>query len=340
MRGPLRFLAPTAQTAFDPPVEALCPLLDRRLLIVTGKGGTGKSTLCTALARSAAELGRRVVLVELGGEDHAAHPEHPTIESPGESSGEPSGNAAFRRVRLDPYDALAEYLALQVGFEGVVRRVLAHRGFRQLLVGAPGWKELISLGKIWHWVERGSPEERPDLVVVDAPATGHGLTFLDVPRVATRALRAGPLRRHAGWVEELLHDPERTLLLPITIPEELAVRESIELVTRLRERGLPIDRVILNAAEQYPCSPESLSEIEHGVAEHLEPAGGSREILIDALAALRVRRERTLRYREKLRNQLDLPLCEIPYHPGDDDALERAFRKACHRWHGGGPDGV
>ncbi len=128
-------------------------------------------------------------------------------------------------------------------------RILRTEVFGQLLEAAPGWRELIVLGKIWHLEQRTEPSGRPswDLIVVDAPATGHGLTFLDVPRVVAQAVRAGPLARHAGWVEALVHDPRRTLLLPVTLPEELPVRETIELVERARgEIRIAVDRIAVN----------------------------------------------------------------------------------------------
>ena len=82
--------------------------------------------------------------------------------------------------------------------------------------------------------------DRPvyDLLIVDAPATGHGLTFLDVPRVVQRAVRAGPLSRHASWVESLVHDHERTLMLPVTLPEDLPVLETQELIDRFLNLAL------------------------------------------------------------------------------------------------------
>ncbi|MEB3329530.1 MAG: hypothetical protein VKQ33_09895, partial [Candidatus Sericytochromatia bacterium] len=107
---------------------------------------------------------------------------------------------------------------------------------------------------------------RFDLLVVDAPATGHGITFLDVPRVVVSAVRAGPLRRHAGWVEEMVRHPDETLLLPVALAEELPARETAELVARLRDDvGIAMDRVVVNAVARSPV-PDSVPDL----AERLE----------------------------------------------------------------------
>jgi anion-transporting ArsA/GET3 family ATPase len=232
------------------------PLLERRLLVVTGKGGTGKTTVAAALALAAAARGRRVLVVETGRDENV-----PRLLG---HVGGPVGYAGVRTpagpfvLRMEPYAALAEYLNVQLGLPGAVARLLRQRAFRQLMDAAPGWRELVTLGKVWHLEQaRDDARARFDTLVVDAPATGHGLTFLDVPRVVVSALRSGPLRRHAGWVEDLVRDPERTLLLPVALAEELPARETVELVKRLREQvGIALDRVIVNAVAPAPFPPE------------------------------------------------------------------------------------
>ena len=288
---------------------ALEPLLKRRLVIVTGKGGVGKTTVCAALALAAANRGVRALLVEVGRD-----PELPDL------IGE-----RVPLFHLDPHDALAEYLGLQVGFRGVVERVLRHRGFRQLLEGAPGWRELISVGKVWHLVER-SPEPAPELVVVDAPATGHGLTFLDVPGVAARAVRSGPLHRHAAAVEALLRDPERSVLLPVGRPEELAARETVELVARLRDDlELPVDRVVVNGIERDPGLPLA------PLGSALRAAAGSGSDAFPWAEALEDWETRFVRgqlWSETIARECALPVVPLPFCPGGaedhlDDLGER-----------------
>lgn len=222
-------------------------LLDYRLVVVTGKGGTGKTVVACELAEAARRAGKSVLLIETAATE--------SLASLFESSPRPLGYAGrplrpgLHALHLDPHAALADYARLQIGLGALTDRVLRTETFQQLLEAAPGWRELIILGKIWHLEQKTDAKKRPlyDLLIVDAPSTGHGLTFLDVPRIVQSAVRAGPLARHASWVESLVHDRERTLLLPVTLPEDLPVLETKELIDRARnDIDIAVDRIVVN----------------------------------------------------------------------------------------------
>jgi len=307
----------SSSSAAAPSVSSI---LDRRLVIVTGKGGTGKTTVTAALGVAAAATGRSVLLAEVGPQEHL-----PGILAPapipivGYEGRELS--KGLRAMRIDPYEALAEYLGLQIGLRGLVRRVLRNQAFRQLMEASPGWRELITLGKIWHLEQLESAEgsARYDLIVVDAPATGHGITFLDVPRVVGSAVSAGPLRRHAGWVEALIRDPERTLLLPVALGEELPARETAELIARLRDQvGVTVDRVVVNAVtpEPFPPGIPDLDERLARLAREPELPGAPAAAVLAACAAhLRARSDLNQRWATEIARSTGLPVVTLPRLP-------------------------
>ncbi|MGB0617906.1 MAG: ArsA family ATPase [Myxococcota bacterium] len=288
-------------------------LLDHRLIIVTGKGGVGKTTVACLLAEAARRAGQRVLLAETAPIEAVAarferHPAPLGYEGRELRPG-------LHAIRIDPHEALAHYVRLQTGLGLVTDRILASETFQQLLEAAPGWRELILLGKLWH-AEQSLYAARPvyDLIVVDAPATGHGLTFLDVPRVAQQAVRAGPLARHAGWVEELVHDRERTLLLPVTLPEELPARETVELVTRAREElDIGVDRIVVNRCPPRPNLALAKVLAESKPVFEAWPPGTSIVPLVEHAAA---RAALAARERARVSDRCALPVVDLPILPG------------------------
>lgn len=293
-------------------------LLERRLVIVTGKGGTGKTTVSAALALAAAGRARRVLLAEVGPDEQI-----PELLEPGSAPVGYAGRriAGVHVLRIDPFEALAEYLALQVRVRGLVDAVVRNEAFRQLMTAAPGWRELITLGKIWHLAQpdprTGAP--RFDLIVVDAPATGHGVSFLEVPRVVVSAVRAGPLRKHTEAVERMIGDASQTLVLPVSLAEELPARETAQLVGRVRgEMGIAVDRVVVNAVMEapFPEGPE-IAELPEALARLAPdaPLGTLPRPATLAFCAryLRSRWRLNRRYTDEIARDAGLPIVCLPY---------------------------
>ena len=313
-------------------------LADRRLVFVTGKGGTGKTTVAAALALGLAEQGHRVLLAELGRDAQA--PRMLALRPPPVDSEPIRLLDGLHGIRIDPFAALEEYLQLQ-GWTGTwLARGLRQRGLHDLLVGTPGWRELITLGKLWYMSGGDSPEDPAsrayDRIIVDAPATGHGLTLLDVPRVVQSAVRSGPLARNAGRVEAMLLDPRQTVLLPVCWPETLPVHETVELVERIEHSvGIHVDRVVVNGVatpspvDAWPDLPEHL--------ERLEPMPECAPSPTAIADCVRWARDRSIAQRaalDELGERLAKPHVALPHWPdqagpGDPPDLERlrAFSK-------------
>jgi anion-transporting ArsA/GET3 family ATPase len=298
-----------------PTASELPALLSRRLLLVTGKGGTGKTTLTATLARAALRRGLRVLCAELGRDAQLPRllaPHAPPVDYP-----EREIAPGLFAIRIDPFEALAEYLGIETRLPGVARRIVSQRGFRQLMEASPGWRDLIALGKVWHLEQmRDAGRPRFDLLVVDAPATGHGVTFLDVPRVVMSAVRTGPLRAHTEQVEALLRDRRRTLVLPVSLAEELPARETAALARRVRELGLPIDRVVVNGLRANPV-PESVGDLaarlEALPAAEAPAALPPPSALAACVRALTLRHALGRRYRAEIAEQTGLPIVPLPY---------------------------
>ncbi len=221
-------------------------LLDRRLLLVTGKGGVGKSTVAASLALRLAAAGLRTLLCEVNAGGRLGrmlgHPEVGPDVTPVEAN--------LSMVDLQPDAAMREYVLSKIRLERVYRAVFENRMVRYFLRFIPALAETVMLGKVaWHVRQWPDAPGGFDRIVVDLPATGHALTLLGVPRSLLSALPSGPMATEAGWMHDLLTDPVVTSAVLVSLPEELPVNETLELAQALRgDLKIGVGAVVLNQA--------------------------------------------------------------------------------------------
>jgi anion-transporting ArsA/GET3 family ATPase len=308
-------------------------LLRRRLVFLTGKGGVGKSTVGLALALAARERGKRVLVVEIDTPLEAARVLGRGPAGPRETEVMPG----IFTVNLQPREVMDEYVRSVVPTEMLSRRVIESPIYARFFAAAPGLPDLMVLGKILTLEdarERWSRKPRYDLVVVDAPATGHGLSLLRVPRAASKAVPVGPVGNNARRIQALLEDPDRTTLALVAIPEEMAVVEAVELHESLRrEVGIHASAVVLNACHERRLEERQESEVLRLAAAGADGTLGRGVRLRAALAAGRrhIRRRKLTRfYQGRLRKALPLPLVSLPY-VFDEEMGEAAIRTLAER---------
>jgi anion-transporting ArsA/GET3 family ATPase len=240
-------------------------------VVVTGKGGVGRTTVAVALGLAAARQGKRVMVAEVAQQERMSRAFR--REGVGYSETELAPN--FWAMSVDPQHALDEYLSQQVG--GTLGNLLFHnRIFEYFVAAAPGVRELTTVGKVWELaqLERRDRRTSPyDLVILDAPASGNGLAMLRAPRTFGDIAHVGPIRRRADIIDAFLRDRKRTGVVSVALPQEMPVNETIEFRQKLRdEMGMETDAVVVNALLPERFSAEEAERIEavnggHGAPE-------------------------------------------------------------------------
>lgn len=274
----------------------MASLLERKLIVVTGKGGAGKSTIAAALGLLGARRGLRTIVVEVGEQSHlaalygrggaAARERDPGIPVPGtEVELEPG----LWSLTLDLDAALVEWMR-QLGGRLPARVLASSSSFRYFAAAAPGAEELVSLVKL-HDLSAGGGG-RYELVVLDAPATGHALAMLASPSTFAAIVRGGPLARRTGEVREMLTDASFSAYVAVARATEMAVSETIELDRGLHERiGRGLDAVVVNGTIARRFSAAELARIDASAARSDVAAAVARAARSAAESARSERRQ-------------------------------------------------
>ncbi len=248
--------------------------LERRLIVVSGKGGVGKTTIAAALGLLAARRGLRTIVVEVTGAKAAGgtagtgrlaallgHGVGGNSVPPRHGVETELRKGLLWSLSIDRDRVLAEWLRA-IGGRVPARVLTSSSSFQYLIAAAPGAREMLSMVKVWELAQARRPQDRDprggsragsradyDLVVLDAPATGHALAMLRSPRTFSAIARVGPIARQAGQVRELLEDPSRSAYLAVAHATEMAVTETLELREGLRrDLDRELDAVVLNGA--------------------------------------------------------------------------------------------
>jgi anion-transporting ArsA/GET3 family ATPase len=289
-----------------------------RVLVVAGKGGVGKTTVAAALARTAADSGLSVLMIELegkpgiavafGGAGPLGYTES-VLLAPDAAGNSQDGLSAgsVRGRRLTPDDALLEYLA-DHGLQRVSRRLVSSGMVDVVATAIPGIRDVLVLGKI----KQLEQDRVADLIVVDAPATGHAMTFLTSAGGLLDAARSGPVRSQAEDVVALLSDPSRCRVVLVTLPEDMPVSETVEAAYRLEDQaGVQLGPVVVNGWDGLPGG------LAVGATEAAAAAGvaltDDQASTLDAARTFRLHRhELAAEQVERLGRELPLPQLRIP----------------------------
>jgi anion-transporting ArsA/GET3 family ATPase len=284
-------------------------VFDRRLILVVGKGGVGRSTVAAAIASQSAARGKKTLLFETNANDRfGAYFDKPPVGA----EVTPLAQNLWA-VNTTPAAALAEYGLMILKFRSVYEMVFENRVTRAFLRAIPGLDDYALLGKCWYHTteeKRGRPVW--DTVVFDMPASGHSVSMLRIPWVIVDTVPEGPLTRDARTVKELLCDAKRTATVLVTLAEEMPVNEACELEAKLTALGIVPQHLVCNQIypEHFPAGAPVSKVLETLAAES---ALGSplREVTQHALLS-RDRRRLNEHYLAELRRRARTPVHELP----------------------------
>jgi anion-transporting ArsA/GET3 family ATPase len=288
-------------------------ILDKRLVWITGKGGVGKSTVAAALAMAGARRGKRTIVCEVGSQDRLSR----LFRRRGVGGDETPLRDGLWATSIDPHAALREWLRTQVGTR-LARVLNSASAFQYFVAAAPGARELVTVTKVWELGQDSRWDRHArgyDLVVVDAPASGHGVSMLRTPKTFADIARLGPIHKQAERVWQSLQDLRNTGYVAVALPEEMPVTETLELDRSLAEQvGRRLDVVVVNGLYPRRFNGAELDRIRASATN------GRSRATVGALRAASVEAERHRaqqgevgRLRRRLRGTGDPDVITLPY---------------------------
>ena len=280
-------------------------LYDRRLIFFTGKGGVGKSTVAAAFALSCAQRGERTLLIEINARDKVSGMFG--SQEVGTEITEVEEN--LWAVNATPAAAMEEYALMLLRVRIVYKAVFENRIIQSFLAAIPGLNELVLLGKAYfHAVEKDDGDRYLwDKVIVDAPATGHGIFFLQIPSVVTSILGSGHMYDEAVDMLRVITDESFTALNIVTLPEEMPVNETKMLYEAARDQlGVPLGFVIANGIYPLRFEDSELDLLD-------DPADPHQRAIVEAAKFRQARTKLQRRYLGELYEATPLPVLEFPY---------------------------
>jgi anion-transporting ATPase len=292
-----------------------------RVVIVAGKGGVGKTTVTAALATAAVRTGASVLIIEVEGKSGLAT----CLGCPPLEYEEQIAPTGVRVRTLTPDQALLEYLEDR-GLRRISKRLVRSGALDVIATAVPGMKDILVLGKV-KGLERA---DAADLVVIDAPAAGHAITFLLSARGLLDAVRVGPVHKQAEEVIEMLCDPARCQVMLVTLPEETPVNELVDTAYALEDRvGVKLGPVVVNAVPG-DLALAGVHANDDAAAAGIELTGSLTAALDAAVAFRHERHELALEQADRLAVRLPLPQLRLPFvfgeiGPAEIDALADAL---------------
>ncbi|MGM0556135.1 MAG: ArsA family ATPase [Myxococcota bacterium] len=286
-------------------------LFDHRFVLFSGKGGVGKTTVSSAFALSCARRGQRTLLIQLDVKEKVSS----FFGSRKVSTEIIEVEDNLFAVNITPRAALEEYGLMVLKVKLIYKAVFENRIVRSFLRSVPGLNDLLMLGKShFHATEQNADGSYVwDKVVVDAPATGHGIFFLQIPSVITSILSSGHMYEEAKKIEEFLQNSELTSLNLVTLPEEMPVNETLMLRDVIREKlGISVFSIVANSVYEPLFEPSEVEWMNQALddVEEDDPLHG----LLDGASFRNQRVELQQRYLDRLDQETEAPILHLPYY--------------------------